>query len=100
MNKVIVIVSFELNDQNLIEDWKKMSAIISADLEGVNGFIYRDSAISKDKNVYCILKWNSKEQQEKFRVELESRKEWPEMMADFSRIVNMQTMKREILEVL
>ncbi len=100
MNKVIIVVSFGLNDESLMDDWKKMSSKISADLEGADGFIYRDSAIGEDKKVYCILKWNSNEQRQKFRTELESMKEWPEMMASFSRIVNMQTMKQEILEVL
>lgn len=100
MTKIVMIVSFELNDPSLIEDWKKISAMISDDLAGVDGFIYRDSAISEDKTVFCILKWNSKEHQQKFRAELESSKEWPAMMADFARIVNMETMKQEFLEVL
>ncbi len=99
MSKVIMIVSFELNNQNLIEDWKKMSAKISADLEGVDGFIYRDSAISNDNKVYCILKWNSLEQSKKFRATIEAREDWPQLMADFSKIVNMETMTQEVLEV-
>ena len=98
--KGIVIVSFELNNQSFLEDWKKMSSMSSSDLEGIDGFIYRDSAVSEDKKVHCILKWNSLEQKQKFNKVLESREDWSKMMADFERIVNMQTMKQEILEVL
>lgn len=100
MSQVIMSVSFELNDPNLLSDWKKMSAMISSDLVGVDGFISRDSAQGKDGKVYCILKWESQKQQEAFRASLESRPEWGKMMEDFGRIVNLDTMAPELLEVL
>ncbi len=100
MSKIMMRVSFELNDQNMIEDWKKMSAMINADLAGVDGFISRDSVKDVDGKLYCILKWDSREQQETFRKKLEASENWPEMMKDFARIVNMETMQQEFLEVL
>ena len=100
MSKIMLMASFQLNSPDLLEDWKKMSAMISADLQGVDGFISRDSVREENGTVYCILKWASKEQQENFRKALEAREEWPELMGEFSRIVNMETMKEEFFEVL
>ena len=99
MPKIIMFVSFELNNPNLLNDWKTLSAIINDDLQGVDGFISRDSAQGKDGTIYCILKWHSQAQQEAFRASLEARPEWPQMMEDFGRIVNLDTMAPEVLEV-
>lgn len=99
MAKIIQIISFELNDENLMEDWKKMSAGISAALQNASGFISRDSAVGKDKKVYCVLKWENMEAQETVKKMMET----PEMaseMEKFGKIVNMQTMTEEFLEVL
>jgi heme-degrading monooxygenase HmoA len=99
MSKIIQIISFELNNQNLMEDWKKMSTGIAASLQNAPGFISRDSAVGKDKKVYCVLKWESMESQEAVKKMLES----PEMegkMKEFGRIANMKTMTEEFLEVL
>lgn len=100
MSKIIVNASFYLNDESLLEDWKKMSAVIDEDLVGVDGFISRDSAIGEDKKVYCILKWDSLTQQEAFMKSFEEREDSAELMAEFGRIVNMETMTRELLDVL
>jgi quinol monooxygenase YgiN len=99
MAKIVHIVSFELNDENLMEDWKKMSAGISTSLQNAPGFISRDSAVGKDKKVYCVLKWESMESQEAVKKMLKS----PEMadeMEKFAKIANLQTMTEKFLEVL
>lgn len=99
MAKIIQIISFELNDENLMEDWKKMSAGISASLQNAPGFISRDSAVGKDKKVYCVLKWENMASQEAVKKMLET----PEMagkMEKFAKIANMATMKEDFLEVL
>ena len=99
MPKIIQLASFELNDENLMEDWKKMSAGISASLQNAPGFISRDSAVGKDKKVHCVLKWENMEAQETVKKMLES-PEMEEKMKEFGRIANMSTMKEEFLEVL
>ena len=100
MSKVMMIISFELNNMDLLDEWKGMSAMINSDLEGVDGFISRDSLKGSDDKIYCVIKWDTKKQQEAYRVKLEAKKEWPEMSKSFERLVNMKTMTNEILEVL
>lgn len=82
-----------------MEDWKKMSAGISASLQNALGFISRDSAVGEDKKVHCILKWASMEAQETVKKMLES-PEMEEKMKEFAKIANMATMTEEFLEVL
>ncbi len=99
MSKILQIVSFELNDQNLLEDWKKMSAGISASLKNDSGFISRDSAIGKNNKIFCILKWENKEAYEAVKKKLEALEMADEMKA-FAKIANMQTMKKEFSEII
>ncbi len=99
MAKIIQIVSFELNDENLMEEWKGMSAGISESLKNAPGFISRDSAVSKDKKIYCVLKWEDMASQEAVRKMLES-SEMEEEMKGFAKVANMSTMKEDFLEVL
>ncbi len=99
MSKVIASVSFKLNNENLLDDWKKLSTTISEDLATVDGFISRDSAKGEDGSYYCFVKWGSMKQQEAFMKHFEGSEEFGEMMAEFGRIVNMETMKHDILEV-
>ncbi len=98
----MVIATLKLNDESLLEDWKVISRNISADLEGVDGFISRDSVRDDNGLIYCILKWESRAQQEKFMSELMSRtdEESQKMFAEFARVVDMESMTKEILEVL
>ncbi len=99
MNKILQIVSFELNDINMMEDWKKMSIEITKSLNNAPGFISRDSAVGKDNKIYCVLKWKNQEAQENVKRMLESPEMKKEMEA-FARIANMQTMAEEFLEIL
>ncbi len=99
MSKVLQIVSFELNDENLMKNKKKMSAGITESLKNAPGFIERDSAVGKDGKVYCVLKWENQEAQENVRKMLES-PEMEQKMKAFAQIANMQTMKEEFLEIL
>lgn len=98
MKNIILLVSFELNDANLIEDWKKMSAGITAQLQSVDGFISRDSGVDEAGNVHCMVKWENAEKQKAFRKVLES-EEFAENMKEFAKIANMQTMKEVIVEL-
>jgi predicted ribosome quality control (RQC) complex YloA/Tae2 family protein len=98
MKKVIQIVSFELNDKNLLEEWKVMSAEITAQLKNAPGFIYRDSAIEENGKIYCVLKWESIESQKAVRKMMES-PEMEEKMEAFGKIANLQTMEEKFLEV-
>lgn len=92
-----VIKKFKLNSSDLRGDWKKMSDIISGDMsENADGLIFRDSGIDDNDNVVCILKWESAEKQETFEEGLKKKmEEKPEIMAEFSRIVNMSTVTKE-----
>jgi hypothetical protein len=98
----MVMATLRLNDESLLDDWKVISDNITADLKGRDGFISRDVVRADDGLIYCILKWESKAQQEKFMAELMARtdEESMVMMADFARIVNVDGMTREFFEVL
>jgi len=98
MKSIVQLASFELNKGVSIEEWKKMSDKISGDLQNVDGFVYRDSAQGEDGKVYCILKWESKEQAEVMQKKLQS-DEFKGAMEAFAKIVNMKTMKPETLRV-
>ncbi len=91
MSEYFVIMSFELNDKNLISDWKKLSHEIDQDIAKADGFISRESGIDAQGRVYCLVKWQSKAHQENFRKALESRAKWPQMMQHFGSIANMET---------
>ncbi|XLQ20426.1 MAG: hypothetical protein ACKUBY_01435 [Candidatus Moraniibacteriota bacterium] len=99
MKSIILIVTFELNDQNLLEDWKQMSAGITAQLQSVDGFISRDSAVDEAGKIYCVVKWESMEQQKEFRKILES-PAFEENMKAFAKIANMETMEEKFIEVI
>lgn len=92
MSGFFVLVSFELNDRGLLNDWKIFSKEIDDNLSGVKGFVSRDSGIDEQGYVYCLTKWQSRAYQEAFKKQLESRDDWPKIMADFGRIANMETM--------
>jgi len=91
MSQYFVNVSFKLNDGKL-EDWKVLSKQIDEDIAKAKGFISRDSGIDEDQTVYCLVKWQSKADQEIFLAELMAREDAPTMMAHFASIVNMETM--------
>ena len=98
MEKYFIVISFELNDGQL-DNWKKLSKDIDNDLASVDGFISRDSGVDDDNRVYCLVKWESRAHQERFRAELESREEWGDMMEYFGSIVNVQTEKRHEIDL-
>jgi hypothetical protein len=98
MQNILAHISLKLNDSSLMDDWKKMSANITESLKNVDGFIYRDSAVSEDGTIYCLIKWESIEKQEAFRKILES-DAFKNEMVEFAKIVNMESMKAEILQV-
>ena len=70
MSKIMIMTTLKLKNENEVDAWKVMSTKIDKDLEGVDGFISRDSVRKDDGLIYCILKWESKEQQEKFMANL------------------------------
>ena len=101
MKKVYVIASFYLKSDDFLEDWKKLSDHINGELAKVDGFLSREVARSDDGKIFCILTWASRAQQEKFAQQFqEDQKNNPEKYAEFGRIVDFSTMKKEVLEVL
>ena len=102
MSQIIVIATLKLSNKNMLDDWKVLSRQIGEDLEGQDGFIYRDSVVAEDGMISCILKWESKEKQEKFMTELAARSDMITnlRMDEFERIVDVSTIKQEFLEVI
>jgi len=99
MENIIVMASFELNEIGLLNDWKKMSNGITESLKKVDGFIARDSVIGEDNKVYCIVKWENLEKRTAFSKTMED-DSFKDQMVEFSRIVNMETMKSDIYKVI
>ena len=98
MSKYFVIVSFELHKGQL-ENWQTLSKEIYQDLKTADGFISRDSGIDENKRVYCLVKWQSKTQQESNMKRLESGDNWGNTMARFGSIANMDTMQSNNLDI-
>lgn len=98
MSSYFVIESFDLHDEQL-DNWKKLSKEIDEDISKAEGFISRDSGIDKEKRVYCLVKWESKAHQEAFMGKLMASDNWENMMSYFSSIANMETDKRQELEI-
>ncbi|KAA0444631.1 MAG: hypothetical protein FXV80_03835 [Candidatus Thioglobus sp.] len=99
MSEYFINMSFELNDKNQLENWKQLSKEIDEDICKADGFISRDSGIDEDGRVYCLVKWQSKTQQQNFRKQLESRPEWQQMMQHFGAIANMETASNKEIEI-
>jgi len=101
MSKIMVIATLRLNDESMLAEWKVISDNITEDLTGQDGFISRDSVQAEDGLIYCILKWESKAHQEKFMEALMARTDDKSMamMAEFGKVVNVEGMTREFLEV-
>lgn len=91
MSRFFALMSFELNDKGLLDDWKVLSKEIDEDVSGVKGFVSRDSGIDEQGDMYCLLKWQSRTYHEAYLKQLESRDDWPKIMENFGRIVNMET---------
>jgi len=102
MEKIMVIATLKLNDENLLDDWRIISAKITEELVDEDGFLSRDVIRGDDGVISCILKWESKEKQEKFMNALIARtdEESLAMMAEFGRIVDAKNMTREYFKVL
>lgn len=98
MNQYFVIESFELHDGQL-DNWKKLSKEIATDIAQAPGFISRDSGIDANNRVYCLVKWQSKSHQQAFMQQLEARDGWEDMLGHFGSIANMQTDKRQEIEI-
>ena len=100
MSTIKIIATLQLNNPELLEEWKVISADINEDLKNnARGFISRESGIDADGLVYCILEWESREASEKFRKGLSSRPDFMEKMEDFSRVVNMESMTKKIVDL-
>ena len=98
MADIKIIATLQLNSPDLLEDWKKISADISADLKATaTGFVSRESGVDENGLVYCILQWNSIEDSEAFMQSLPLRPNFMEKMADFARVVNMESMTKKVI---
>ena len=98
MAAYFVIESFELHDEQL-DNWIKLSKEIDEDISQADGFISRDSGIDESKRVYCLVKWESKAHQEAFMKKLVAGDDWENMMRYFGSIANMETDKRQEIEI-
>ncbi len=98
MKNVIVLVSFDLNNENLLDEWKKISAGITESLKQEDGFISRYSGVDENGRIHCIIKWENMEKRKAFGKKMEE-ESFKEKMKDFGRIANMETMKMEVVEV-
>ena len=100
MADIKIIVTLQLNSPDFLEDWKRISTDISADLKAnATGFVSRESGIDEDGMLYCILQWNSVQDSEAFMQSLMIRPDFMEKMADFARVVNMETMSKKVIEL-
>lgn len=99
MQNIMLIASFEINDKSLMGDWKKMSDGITESLKSVDGCYFRESAIGEDGKIYCILKWENIEKRNAFMKTMQD-DSFKDQMVEFSRIVNMETMKSEVLNII
>lgn len=99
VSEYFAIVSFELNDKDLLKDWKILSKEIDEDIAKADGFISRDSGMDESGRVYCLVKWQSEAHQQNFRQQLEARESWPKTMERFGAIANMSTMTPNNLEI-
>lgn len=81
---------------------KVLSQKINKSLAKADGFISRDAVRAEDGTMSCILKWKSKEQQERFNEAIMTRtdEESLAMRAEFERIVNIESMTKKTLEIL
>jgi hypothetical protein len=100
MQEVIKTVSFELHSPDLLPDWQSLSKSITDDLQGVEGFISRDSAQDENGLIYCIVRWKDASYQEKFMQEFSARDDFDKNMEEFGKIANMETMKSQSLSIL
>ena len=100
MSDIKIIATLQLNAPELIEDWKRISADITADLHAnATGFISRESGIDEEGLVYCVLQWKSREDSESFMQSLPMRSDFMEKMAEFSRVVKMESMTKKIINL-
>jgi len=99
MSEFLIMLSFELNDKSLSNDWKTLSQEIDEDIAQADGFISRDFGIDENARVYCLVKWQSETHQQNFRQQLEARKSWPKNMERFGAIANVSTMTSHNLEI-
>jgi len=101
MENTYILVKFRLNEGIDISEWKQMSDEITEKIEKEEGCYFRDSAVDTDGNVYCIIKWENEEKQkafkEKFHAEMAEK---PEIMKEFSRLGDMDTMSVDVLRVI
>ena len=98
---IMIIATLELNSAGLLADWKAISDEINEDLKAnAQGFIDRDSSVDENGLVYCVLKWESQADSEAFMQGLSARPDFMVKMAEFSRVVKMETMTKKILEII
>ncbi len=99
MKKIIVLVSFKLNNKELISDWLEISNMINNELSSIDGFISRDSGVDENGCVDCIAKWESLDKQKEFRANFEQDVNFAKKMEEMARVVNMETMTQKIIEL-
>jgi len=100
MSDIKIITTHKLNTPELLEAWRCISADITADLKAnAKGFVSRESGIDEEGTIYCVLQWNSREESEAFMQSLPMRPDFMEKMAEFTRVVNLETMSKKIIDL-
>ena len=56
MSEFLIMLSFELNDKSLLNDWKTLSQEIDEDTAQADGFISRDSGIDENRKQSIVTK--------------------------------------------
>ncbi len=99
MNEVMQLVSFRLKEDDMLEAWKEMSAEITIAMrKNAAGFISRDSGMDDKGNIYCILRWESREKMEASRKAF-AEGDFAEEKRKFEALVDMQTMRQYEVEL-
>jgi antibiotic biosynthesis monooxygenase (ABM) superfamily enzyme len=87
-----VIAKFKLVSPEMGDQWKELSNQIQAGISQADGFISRDTGVDEEGNLYCIVKFESKEQREaNMKTAMEN---FPALFEKFTEVVDMSTMTK------
>ena len=101
MSKIMVVATLRLREEKYLEDWKKLSHWIDEDLKkNAKGFLTRESVRAEDGSLRCVLTWESREESDAFNASLGKRDDFAEVSAEFGRIIDVESMRREFFELI
>lgn len=101
MKNIYTLVQFALNEGIELSEWEVISSDINNDMKKANGLHFRDSGVDDKGNIYCILKWESEEHHKAFKEIMDKTfADHPEIMKEFWRVADMDTMSTTQINVL